>query len=132
MLRVPAGVWATQAHNEVKLSEAFGTCDDVLLIFSVNGSGQFQGYARMAGPVKAEQVWCAGFGLGILVFLLPAQVTARAAESTAHCAPLPIRYQHPCHSLLTAVYFASLRQTSGRVMHGWGALSLWTGCSGWT
>lgn len=39
---VADGVWATQRHNEVKLNEAFATCSNVFLIFSVNMSGHFQ------------------------------------------------------------------------------------------
>ena len=36
-----------QRHNEQKLREAFEQSKDVFLIFSVNSSGHFQGYARM-------------------------------------------------------------------------------------
>ena len=36
-----------QKHNEQKLREAFEQSKDVFLIFSVNSSGHFQGYARM-------------------------------------------------------------------------------------
>ncbi len=52
-------MWATQPHNEEKLNEAYATSDDVVLVFSVNGSGHFQGYARMAGPIKQEKaaIW---------------------------------------------------------------------------
>lgn len=45
------GLWATQAHNERKLAEAFATGAEVLLVFSVNASGHFQGYARMVTPI---------------------------------------------------------------------------------
>ncbi|CAD7704158.1 unnamed protein product, partial [Ostreobium quekettii] len=45
------GVWSTQAHNENKLNHAFQESDEVRLIFSVNQSGHFQGYARMASPI---------------------------------------------------------------------------------
>ena len=57
-----AGVWATQPHNEPVLGDAFAAADRVLLIFSVNGSGHFQGYARMAGPPSKEQVRLPGGG----------------------------------------------------------------------
>ncbi|KAJ6585552.1 YT521-B-like domain-containing protein [Mycena capillaripes] len=50
-LSVQTGVWATQKHNEGILDRAFRTSKDVFLIFSVNKSGEFYGYARMAGPV---------------------------------------------------------------------------------
>ena len=41
------GVWATQPHNEAILTEAFKTSRQVILVFSVNKSMAFQGYARM-------------------------------------------------------------------------------------
>ncbi|KAJ7621876.1 YT521-B-like domain-containing protein [Mycena polygramma] len=50
-LSVQTGVWATQKHNEGILDRAFRTSKDVFLVFSVNKSGEFYGYARMAGPV---------------------------------------------------------------------------------
>lgn len=40
------GLWATQKHNEGILDQAFRTSQDVYLIFSVNKSGEFYGYAR--------------------------------------------------------------------------------------
>jgi hypothetical protein len=40
-------VWATQPHNEDLLASAFKTCRHVILVFSVNKSMAFQGYARM-------------------------------------------------------------------------------------
>ena len=55
---ITTGVWSTQAHNEVKLGAAFASCSQVLLIFSVNGSGHFQGYARMETPIgRAKGRW---------------------------------------------------------------------------
>ncbi|KAJ7246179.1 YT521-B-like domain-containing protein [Mycena rebaudengoi] len=50
-LSVQTGFWATQKHNEGILDRAFRTSKDVFLIFSVNKSGEFYGYARMVGPV---------------------------------------------------------------------------------
>jgi len=44
-----------QRHNEDKLNEAFRTAPGVFLIFSVNMSGRFQGYARMASPAARQQ-----------------------------------------------------------------------------
>ncbi|KAK2762077.1 hypothetical protein FQN54_001084 [Arachnomyces sp. PD_36] len=41
------GTWATQAKNVEKLSEAYEKCRHVILVFSVNNSKAFQGYARM-------------------------------------------------------------------------------------
>lgn len=40
------GLWATQKHNEVTLDQAYRTSKEVYLIFSVNKSGEFYGYAR--------------------------------------------------------------------------------------
>lgn len=41
------GVWATSRFNTQVLQEAFQSCDHVVLIFSANHTGQFQGYCRM-------------------------------------------------------------------------------------
>ncbi|KAI0039786.1 hypothetical protein FA95DRAFT_1503717 [Auriscalpium vulgare] len=51
-LSVQRGVWATQRHNEGILDQAFRTSQEVFLIFGVNKSGEFYGYAKMAGPVS--------------------------------------------------------------------------------
>ena len=40
------GLWATQRHNEGVLDRAYRTAKDVYLVFSVNKSGEFYGYAR--------------------------------------------------------------------------------------
>jgi len=45
-LSVQRNVWATQQHNEEILDQAFRTSKDVFLIFGVNKSGEFYGYAR--------------------------------------------------------------------------------------
>lgn len=49
-LSVERGVWATQKHNEAILDQAFRTSREVILIFSVNKSGEFYGYARCVVP----------------------------------------------------------------------------------
>ncbi|KAF8194789.1 YT521-B-like domain-containing protein [Mycena galopus ATCC 62051] len=49
-LSVRTGVWATQQHNEGVLDRAFRTAADVVLIFSVNKSGEFYGWARCSAP----------------------------------------------------------------------------------
>ncbi|KAL2635790.1 hypothetical protein R1flu_007269 [Riccia fluitans] len=56
------GIWATQAMNEPVLNEAYETSKRVLLIFSVNMSGHFQGYAQMASPIgrRRANVWTEG------------------------------------------------------------------------
>ncbi|KAL7275998.1 hypothetical protein RUND412_001029 [Rhizina undulata] len=40
-------LWATQKKNSEIFEDAFKTSRDVILVFSVNKSGKFQGYARM-------------------------------------------------------------------------------------
>lgn len=52
-------VWATTQRNEDKLNRAFEECDQVVLIFSVNHSGHFQGYAVMTSAIDAARptVW---------------------------------------------------------------------------
>ncbi|KAF2460655.1 YT521-B-like domain-containing protein [Lineolata rhizophorae] len=44
------GIWATQPHNGDIFGDAFRNCRDVILVFSVNKSMAFQGYARMESP----------------------------------------------------------------------------------
>ncbi|PGH02064.1 hypothetical protein GX51_04876 [Blastomyces parvus] len=41
------GIWATQEKNVERLAAAFDNSRHVVLVFSVNQSGAFQGYARM-------------------------------------------------------------------------------------
>jgi hypothetical protein len=45
-LSVEKGLWATQRHNEGILDQAFRTSNEVFLIFGVNKSGEFYGYAK--------------------------------------------------------------------------------------
>eukprot|EP00438_Fugacium_kawagutii_P031515 Skav207603 [mRNA] locus=scaffold2450:194543:196904:+ [translate_table: standard] len=61
---VENNVWATQRKNEQMLADAFRTSRAVILIFSVNKSGAFQGYARMRslpGQSKSSDPF-GGFG----------------------------------------------------------------------
>ncbi|GAA5894746.1 hypothetical protein JCM8208_006058 [Rhodotorula glutinis] len=53
---VETGSWATQAHNEPVLHQAFRTARSVYLIFGVNGSGCWFGYARMVGPISGQAI----------------------------------------------------------------------------
>ncbi|KAK9451465.1 YT521-B-like domain-containing protein [Limtongia smithiae] len=53
-LSVQTQTWATQEHNEAVLNEAYNTSDNVYLIFSANKSGEYFGYARMAGPIVGD------------------------------------------------------------------------------
>lgn len=63
-LSVNKGIWATQAMNETILDDAFNNSSKVILIFSVNMSGYFQGYAQMisAFGLRRDQVWSQGNG----------------------------------------------------------------------
>ncbi|KIK78767.1 hypothetical protein PAXRUDRAFT_37349, partial [Paxillus rubicundulus Ve08.2h10] len=54
-LSVERGVWATQKHNEAILDQAYRTSKEVILIFGVNKSGEFYGYARMSGRILGGQ-----------------------------------------------------------------------------
>mmetsp|Transcript_93770 Transcript_93770/g.270948 ORF Transcript_93770/g.270948 Transcript_93770/m.270948 type:complete len:632 (-) Transcript_93770:44-1939(-) len=54
VLSVENNVWATQRHNEEKLNEALQNAPHVILLFSVNMSGCFQGYAKMMGAVGSS------------------------------------------------------------------------------
>ncbi|KFW78898.1 putative ATP-dependent RNA helicase YTHDC2, partial [Manacus vitellinus] len=59
------GIWSTTPSNERKLNGAFWESNVVYLIFSVQGSGCFQGFARMGSAIGCEksQDWgSAGFG----------------------------------------------------------------------
>jgi hypothetical protein len=53
---VRGGIWATQAHNEFRLNQAFNTADNVYLMFSANKSGEYFGYVRMASSIVDEAV----------------------------------------------------------------------------
>eukprot|EP00727_Mastigamoeba_balamuthi_P001139 m51a1_g11021 hypothetical protein (354) ;mRNA; r:405201-406705 len=59
-----SGTWATQAHNERKLDEAYAG-GDVVLVFSVNNSRHFQGYSKMSsrvGECAAAPAWAGAGG----------------------------------------------------------------------
>nr|XP_046231082.1 3'-5' RNA helicase YTHDC2 isoform X2 [Scatophagus argus] len=48
------GIWSTTPSNETKLTKAFLENNLIILIFSVQGSGHFQGYAHMASVISQE------------------------------------------------------------------------------
>ncbi|GLC45095.1 hypothetical protein PLESTB_001467700 [Pleodorina starrii] len=50
-ISVRVGAWATTRQNDDKLDEAFRKSREVRLLYSVNGSNAFQGYAVMRTPV---------------------------------------------------------------------------------
>ena len=56
--------WATHPNNEKKLNRAFQDGRDVILVFSVQGSGHFQGVARMTSASGSEKGHM--FGMGYL------------------------------------------------------------------
>lgn len=59
------GIWSTTPSNEAKLTKAFLEDNLIILIFSVQGSGHFQGYARMTSVNSRESCQDWGFmGLG--------------------------------------------------------------------
>lgn len=47
-------VWSTLPQNEANLNQAFKESRNVLLIFSVNESGKFAGFARMSGLSRRD------------------------------------------------------------------------------
>ncbi|XP_017973795.1 PREDICTED: YTH domain-containing protein 1 isoform X2 [Theobroma cacao] len=65
-LSIDKGIWATQLMNEPILEEAFHNSGIVILVFSVNMSGFFQGYAQMMSSVgwRRDNVWSKGSGKG--------------------------------------------------------------------
>ncbi|KAI3693578.1 hypothetical protein L1987_76525 [Smallanthus sonchifolius] len=67
-LSIERGIWATQVMNEPILEEAYHNSGKVILIFSVNMSGYFQGYAQMMSSVgwRRDDVWSHGYGGGKL------------------------------------------------------------------
>ncbi|KNE61470.1 hypothetical protein AMAG_18635 [Allomyces macrogynus ATCC 38327] len=48
-------LWSPQLHLEGTLDQAFKMSDNVYLIFSVNKSGEFFGFARMMSPISQRQ-----------------------------------------------------------------------------
>ncbi|GBG71620.1 hypothetical protein CBR_g9036 [Chara braunii] len=100
---VEKGIWATQAMNEDKLNEAYRSAERVLLIFSVNTSGHFQGYARMASPIgrrmstlwsengEGGSPWGGTFSVEwIRLFDLPFQKTLHLKNPLNHWKPVKI------------------------------------------
>ncbi|XP_070706567.1 3'-5' RNA helicase YTHDC2 isoform X2 [Pempheris klunzingeri] len=55
------GIWSTTPSNETKLTKAFLENNLVILIFSVQGSGHFQGYTRMTSAISQETCQDWGF-----------------------------------------------------------------------
>ncbi|KAJ7207548.1 YT521-B-like domain-containing protein, partial [Mycena pura] len=92
-LSVRTGVWATQHHNEGVLDRAFRTAADVVLIFSVNKSGEFYGWARSAGPAptaEAEAETHAHSPFGNLARAVQSAPALFACQSSALLTVLPV------------------------------------------
>lgn len=53
-------IWATTKSNEKRLNRAFNISDEVFLIFSIQGSGHFQGVAKMVSAISDK--FCDDFG----------------------------------------------------------------------
>ncbi|XP_058878708.1 3'-5' RNA helicase YTHDC2-like [Acipenser ruthenus] len=49
------GIWSTTPSNELKLNRSFLESSIVFLVFSVQGSGHFQGYASMSSEIGHER-----------------------------------------------------------------------------
>ncbi|KAH8981893.1 YT521-B-like domain-containing protein [Lactarius akahatsu] len=82
-LSVQKNIWATQRHNEEILDQAYRTSKDVFLIFSVNKSGGFYGYARMAGPVLQDEIgvlWASATGCTALPSVFPDDTGAKQQQ----------------------------------------------------
>jgi len=68
VLSVENNVWATPRYNEDKFNEALRSAPHVILAFSVNQSGCFQGYAKMTSAVGSSRSDVfRGFGRGFEV-----------------------------------------------------------------
>lgn len=63
-------VWSTLPQNEANLNQAFKECRNVLLIFSVNESGKFAGFARMSGESRRD--------LPSVAWVLPPSISSKA------------------------------------------------------
>lgn len=44
------GIWQAQLHNQAVFDTAYAEAENVYLIFSINKSGEYFGYARMSSP----------------------------------------------------------------------------------
>lgn len=68
------GVWATLPQNQVKLSEAFRSSGNVILIFSAKESGKFSGFARLATGVDRS--------ISPVPWIVPAELTLNLLKGT--------------------------------------------------
>ncbi|XP_037941807.1 YTH domain-containing protein 1 [Teleopsis dalmanni] len=63
-------VWATLPQNDANLNSAFKEARNVLLIFSVNESGKFAGFARMSAQSRRD--------IPQVSWILPSSISAKA------------------------------------------------------
>lgn len=68
------GVWATLPQNQLKLSEAFRSSENVILIFSAKESGKFAGFARLATGVDRS--------ISPVEWVVPAELTPNLLRGT--------------------------------------------------
>ncbi|KAF8262573.1 YT521-B-like domain-containing protein [Lactarius quietus] len=99
-LSVQKNIWATQRHNEEILDQAYRTSKDVFLIFSVNKSGEFFGYARMAGLVLRDE---SGMPWRFATGFTPPPSESSSSENGAGSSPSPddtgVEPQDPLYNL---------------------------------
>ncbi|XP_020517333.1 YTH domain-containing protein 1 isoform X2 [Amborella trichopoda] len=125
-LSIEKGIWATQVMNEQILEEAFHSSDRVILIFSVNMSGFFQGYAQMMSPVgwRRENVWSGSSGgsnpWGRTFKVKWLQLNNLAFQKTLHLKnPLndykPVKISRDCQELTQEVGEALCELLDGRI-----------------
>ncbi|XP_063065850.1 3'-5' RNA helicase YTHDC2 [Engraulis encrasicolus] len=77
------GIWSTTPSNEMKLNRAFNEANLVILIFSVQGSGHFQGYARMSSEISGER--CHDWGASGLGGVFSVEWVRKEALPFSHC-----------------------------------------------
>lgn len=68
------GVWATLPQNQIKLSEAFRSSENVILVFSAKESGKFSGFARLAT--------CVDRSISPVPWVVPAELTLNLLKGT--------------------------------------------------
>jgi hypothetical protein len=83
---VRTGIWVTQPHNEATLNKAYRDSTNVYLIFSVNKSREYFGFARMASAISLTQDESSGTNTGGSIERM--RQTLRAPLCTQTCPTL--------------------------------------------
>ncbi|CAK9163110.1 unnamed protein product [Ilex paraguariensis] len=125
-LSIEKGIWATQVMNEPILEEAFHNSGKVILIFSVNMSGFFQGYAQMMSSIgwRRDNVWSQGSGGNnpwgrsfkvkwLQLNNLPFQKTLHLKNPLNHYKPIKI--SRDCQELPTDIGEALCELLNGKI-----------------